>query len=237
MKLTFLGAARTVTGSCYLLEINGKKLLVDCGMFQGPKAIKALNERPFAFAPNSIDAMLLTHAHIDHSGLIPKLVKEGYKGPIHCTRSTQQLCTILLPDSAHIQESDAELANRKGLRAGRPEVRPLFTVDDAYTSLSNFYVHEFDTSFEVLPGVEAKFLVAGHILGSAIIELNLTEDGKKTKLVFTGDIGQPSGAATSSSRLSPSAVRRSCCIISRNCSRPARSPMCRSISTVPWRRR
>ena len=191
MKLTFLGAARTVTGSCYLLEINGKKLLVDCGMFQGPKAIKALNERPFAFAPNSIDAMLLTHAHIDHSGLIPKLVKEGYKGPIHCTRSTQQLCTILLPDSAHIQESDAELANRKGLRAGRPEVRPLFTVDDAYTSLSNFYVHEFDTSFEVLPGVEAKFLVAGHILGSAIIELNLTEDGKKTKLVFTGDIGQP----------------------------------------------
>ena len=190
MKLTFLGAARTVTGSCYLLEINGKKLLVDCGMFQGPKAIKALNERPFAFAPNSIDAMLLTHAHIDHSGLIPKLVKEGYKGPIHCTRSTQQLCTILLPDSAHIQESDAELANRKGLRAGRPEVRPLFTVDDAYTSLSNFYVHEFDTSFEVLPGVEAKFLVAGHILGSAIIELNLTEDGKKTKLVFTGDIGQ-----------------------------------------------
>ncbi|HCJ90620.1 MAG: MBL fold metallo-hydrolase [Acidaminococcaceae bacterium] len=191
MKLTFLGAARTVTGSCYLLEINGKKLLVDCGMFQGPKAIKALNERPFAFAPNSIDAMLLTHAHIDHSGLIPKLVREGYKGPIHCTRSTQQLCTILLPDSAHIQESDAEIANRKGLRAGRPEVQPLFTVDDAYTSLSNFYVHEFDTSFEVLPGVEAKFLVAGHILGSAIIELNLTEDGKKTKLVFTGDIGQP----------------------------------------------
>jgi metallo-beta-lactamase family protein len=191
MKLTFLGAARTVTGSCYLLEINGKKLLIDCGMFQGPKAIKALNERPFAFAPSSIDAMILTHAHIDHSGLIPKLVKEGYKGPIHCTRSTQQLCTILLPDSAHIQESDAELANRKGLRAGRPEVRPLFTVDDAYTSLSNFYVHEFDTPFDVLPGVTAKLLVAGHILGSAIVELHVTEDGKKTKLIFTGDIGQP----------------------------------------------
>lgn len=124
MKLTFLGAARTVTGSCYLLEINGKKLLVDCGMFQGPKAIKALNERPFSFAPGDIDAMILTHAHIDHSGLIPKLVKEGYQGPIHCTRSTQQLCTILLPDSAHIQESDAEFANRKGLRAAGPKYAP-----------------------------------------------------------------------------------------------------------------
>lgn len=126
MKLTFLGAARTVTGSCYLLEINGKKLLVDCGMFQGPKAIKALNERPFSFAPGDIDAMILTHAHIDHSGLIPKLVKEGYQGPIHCTRSTQQLCTILLPDSAHIQESDAEFANRKGLRAAGPKYAPFY---------------------------------------------------------------------------------------------------------------
>ena len=144
MKLTFLGAARTVTGSCYLLEIGNKKMLVDCGMFQGSKSIKDFNERPFAFNPAEIDAMVLTHAHVDHSGLIPRLVKEGFKGRVHCTKSTQQLCTILLPDSAHIQESDAEYANRKGLRAGKSRVLPLFTVDDAYTALHYFYVHNFD---------------------------------------------------------------------------------------------
>ena len=132
MKLTFLGAARTVTGSCYLLEVNGKKMLVDCGMFQGSKSIKAFNERPFAFNPAEIDAMVLTHAHVDHSGLIPRLVKEGFKGRVHCTKSTQQLCTILLPDSAHIKESDAEFANRKGLRAGKSEVLPIFTVGCLY---------------------------------------------------------------------------------------------------------
>ncbi|MCH4157789.1 MAG: MBL fold metallo-hydrolase [Acidaminococcaceae bacterium] len=191
MKLTFLGAARTVTGSCYLLEVNGKKMLVDCGMFQGSKLITQFNRRPFAFAPGSIDAMILTHAHIDHSGLIPKLVKEGYKGPIHCTKSTQQLCTILLPDSAHIQESDAEFNNRKGMRAGRPEEQPLYSVDDAYTAMTNFVVHDFDQDIEVLPGVVAKFRVAGHILGSAYVELHITENGKNTKLIFTGDIGQP----------------------------------------------
>ena len=122
MKLTFLGAARTVTGSCYLLEVNGKKMLVDCGMFQGSKSVKDFNEKPFAFNPAEVDAMVLTHAHVDHSGLIPRLVKEGFKGRVHCTKSTQQLCTILLPDSAHIQESDAAYANRKGLRAGKSQV-------------------------------------------------------------------------------------------------------------------
>lgn len=191
MKLSFLGAARTVTGSCYLLEVNGKKLLVDCGMFQGSKLITQFNWRPFAFAPGSIDAMILTHAHIDHSGLIPKLVKEGYSGPIHCTRSTQQLCTILLPDSAHIQESDAEFNNRKGMRAGRPEEQPLYTVDDAYNAMTNFVVHDFDKDVEVVPGVIARFRVAGHILGSAYVELHISENGKDTKIIFTGDIGQP----------------------------------------------
>ena len=167
MKLTFLGAARTVTGSCYLLEVNGKKMLVDCGMFQGSKSVKDFNEKPFAFNPGEIDAMVLTHAHVDHSGLIPRLVKEGFKGRVHCTKSTQQLCTILLPDSAHIQESDAEYANRKGLRAGKSQ------------------------PFEVIPGVTAKLRVAGHILGSAVVRLEIEENGKKTTMIFSGDVGQP----------------------------------------------
>ena len=122
MKITFLGATRMVTGSCYLLEIGSKKMLLDCGMFQGSKMITAFNEKDFVFAPNAIDTVVLTHAHIDHSGLIPKLIKQGYKGPVHCTKTTLELCTILLPDSAHIQESDAEFANRKGLRAGKSVV-------------------------------------------------------------------------------------------------------------------
>ena len=185
MKLTFLGAARTVTGSCYLLEVNGKKMLVDCGMFQGSKSIKAFNEKPFAFNPAEIDAMVLTHAHVDHSGLIPRLVKEGFKGRVHCTKSTQQLCTILLPDSAHIQESDAEFANRKS------QVEPLFTIDDAYIALQHFYVHNFEETFEVIPGVTAKLRVAGHILGSATVYLVIEENGKKTTMIFSGDVGQP----------------------------------------------
>ena len=191
MKLTFLGAARTVTGSCYLLEIGGRKMLVDCGMFQGSKSVKDFNERPFAFNPAEIEAMVLTHAHVDHSGLIPRLVKEGFKGRVHCTKSTQQLCTILLPDSAHIQESDAEYANRKGLRAGKAQVLPLFTVDDAYIALQHFYVHNFEEPFEVIPGVTAKLRVAGHILGSAVVRLEIEENGKKTAMIFSGDVGQP----------------------------------------------
>ena len=191
MKITFLGATRMVTGSCYLLEIGSKKMLLDCGMFQGSKMITAFNEKDFVFAPNDIDTVVLTHAHIDHSGLIPKLIKQGYKGSVHCTKTTLELCTILLPDSAHIQESDAEFANRKGLRAGKSVVEPLYTVDDAYKALQHFHTHEFGEMLEVLPGVQVKFKVAGHILGSAIVEVFVNEDGKTTKLVFTGDIGQP----------------------------------------------
>lgn len=191
MKTSFLGATRMVTGSCYLLEVGNKKMLLDCGMFQGSKMVTAFNEKEFVFAPNTIDSVVLTHAHIDHSGLIPKLVKHGYKGPVHCTKTTLELCTILLPDSAHIQESEAEFANRKGMRAGKRVVEPLYTVDDAYKALQHFRTHEFGEPVEVLPGVQVKFKVAGHILGSAIVEVLVNEDGKTTKLIFTGDIGQP----------------------------------------------
>lgn len=191
MKLTFLGAARTVTGSCYLLEVGGHKMLLDCGMFQGSKLVKSFNEREFMFAPNEIDAMVLTHAHVDHSGLIPKLAKQGFKGKVHCTKSTLELCNILLPDSAHIQESDIEQANRKGQRAGKKAQQPLFTVDDAYDALKLFKIHDFNETFQVVPGVEINFKKAGHILGSAIVEMTVKEEDKTTRLIFTGDIGQP----------------------------------------------
>lgn len=191
MKITFLGAARTVTGSCYLIEVGEKKMLVDCGMFQGSKLVKAFNEKNFLFHPGEIDAVVLTHAHVDHSGLLPKLVKEGFHGPIYCTKSTEELCSILLPDSAHIQESDAEFANRKGMRAGKNFVEPLFTVDDANRALKLFRVRDFGREFGVIPGVRVTLRVAGHILGSAFVEMSVEEEGERTRLIFTGDIGQP----------------------------------------------
>lgn len=191
MKITFLGAARTVTGSCYLMETGGHKILVDCGMFQGSKLVKAFNEKEFLFNPGDIEAVVLTHAHVDHSGLLPKLVKEGFQGPIHATKSTQELCSILLPDSAHIQEGDAELANRKGMRAGKKWVEPLFTVDDAARTMTHFRIHDFNQEFQVVPGINVIFKVAGHILGSAFVEVTVKETDKTTRLLFTGDIGQP----------------------------------------------
>lgn len=191
MKITFLGATRTVTGSCYLLEVGAHKFLVDCGMFQGSKLIKALNEKEFLFHPGEIEAVVLTHAHVDHSGLLPKLVKEGFRGPIYCTKSTEELCSILLPDSAHIQEGEAEYANRKGMRAGKKIVEPLFTVDDASRALHLFKLRSFCEPFNIVPGVTVTFRVAGHILGSAFVEMSVTEGDKKTRLIFTGDIGQP----------------------------------------------
>lgn len=184
MKITFLGATRTVTGSCYLLEVGAHKFLVDCGMFQGSKLIKALNEKEFLFHPGEIEAVVLTHAHVDHSGLLPKLVKEGFRGPIYCTKSTEELCSILLPDSAHIQEGEAEYANRKGMRAGKKIVEPLFTVDDASRALHLFKLRSFGEPFNIVPGVTVTFRVAGHILGSAFVEMSVTEGDKKTRLIL-----------------------------------------------------
>jgi metallo-beta-lactamase family protein len=190
MKLTFLGAAKIVTGSSYLLEVGTQKILIDCGMFQGSKTITAFNRREFLYDPTSIDCVLLTHAHIDHSGLLPKLCKSGFKGPIYATRVTNELCGIMLPDSAHIQEFDAEIANRKGQRAGKEPVEPLYTIDDAYACLGHFTPVDYDKDVTI-ENVVVRFRDAGHILGSAMLEIYVTEEGKTTKLLFSGDLGQP----------------------------------------------
>ena len=191
MKLTFLGAAKIVTGSSYLLEVDTQKILIDCGMFQGSKTITAFNRRDFLYDPTAIDCVLLTHAHIDHSGLLPKLCKSGFKGPIYATRVTHELCGIMLPDSAHIQGFDAEIANRKGKRAGRKPVEPLYTIEDAYATLEHFSPVDYDKEVALSPNVVVRFRDAGHILGSAMLEVMVNEEGKTTKLVFSGDLGQP----------------------------------------------
>ena len=191
MQLTFLGAAMTVTGSSFLLETSDRKILIDCGMFQGSKTLQAFNRRPFPYNPGEIDAVFLTHAHIDHSGLLPKLVKEGFKGVIYATKSTTELCSIMLPDSAHIQEFDAEIANRKGKRAGRPPAEPIYTIEDARNSLTYFSSVKYNVEMQVSDTVTVRFRDAGHILGSSILEVWVTEEGKATKLVFSGDLGQP----------------------------------------------
>ena len=191
MKLRFLGAAHTVTGSSYLLETKETKLLIDCGMFQGSKRIRSLNYEDFLFNPADIDGVLLTHAHIDHCGLIPKLCRDGFKGLVYATKVTCELAAIMLPDSAHIQESDAELQNRKGKRSGDVPVKPLYSIDDAAAALEHFSVVPYDEELILTDHIRVIFHDAGHIMGSAIIEVLVTENGKTTKLVFSGDLGQP----------------------------------------------
>jgi metallo-beta-lactamase family protein len=191
MKLQFLGAAHTVTGSCFLLETDKGKVLIDCGMFQGAKRIRELNYEDFKFNPAEIDSVLLTHAHVDHCGLIPKLCKTGFKGSIYATKVTCELAQIMLPDSAHIQESDAEFINRKGQRKGVLPVKPLYTLADAAASLHQFVKVPYDEKIQIMDGIEAVYYDAGHIIGSAVIEVCVTENGLMTKLVFSGDVGQP----------------------------------------------
>lgn len=180
-----------VTGSSFLLENGSHKILVDCGMFQGSKPVRALNYRDFAFDPASLDCVLLTHAHIDHSGLLPKLCKQGFKGPIYATKVTAELCNIMLPDSAHIQEFDAEIANRKGRRAGKKAVEPLYTVAEAFACLQQFPPVAYDQQLDLVDEIRVVFHDAGHILGSSIVELNVTEGAETVKLLFSGDLGQP----------------------------------------------
>lgn len=190
VSLAFLGAASTVTGSCYLLETPGGRLLVDCGLFQGTKTIRELNYNDFPFEPASIDALLLTHAHIDHSGLVPKLVRKGFKGPIVATGPTAELLGFMLPDSGYIQESEVERLNRRNRRRGRPPVEPIYTQADAVRALDQIRPCELGEWLEPLPGVRARFWNAGHILGSASIEIEIdAAGGQPLRLLFSGDIG------------------------------------------------
>lgn len=189
MKLTFYGACRTVTGSCFLLETNETKILVDCGMFQGSKELKARNYGDFPFIPGEIDYVVLTHAHIDHSGLIPKLIKRGFKGSILATKATMDLCSIMLPDSGYIQELEIERKNRKLKRAGQPLLQPIYDHFDANKAMFQFKGLDYDIPAKISSDITLVLRDAGHILGSSIAEIFVKEGNKETKLVFSGDIG------------------------------------------------
>lgn len=189
MKVTFLGATKTVTGSNYLVEAAGKKFLVDCGMWQGKAELEEENFHEFDFNPAEIDFMLLTHAHIDHSGRIPKLYNEGFKNKIYAHKATCDLCALMLPDSGHIQEMENEWKNRKRMRKGEEPREPLYTAEQAARCLEIFEPVKYDEIIEITPEIHVRFNDAGHMLGSSIIELWVDEDGKRTKTVFSGDIG------------------------------------------------
>jgi len=189
MKLTFLGAAGEVTGSCFLVEAQGARFLVDCGLFQGGREAERRNRARFAFAPRALDFVLLTHAHIDHSGLLPRLVAEGFRGPVHATAATCDLLEVMLTDSAHIQEKEAARAREANAAAGEQDP-PLYSVGDAEGALRQLVPVAYDAEFVPRPGVRVRLRDAGHILGSAIIELWVDEGEARCKLVFSGDIGQ-----------------------------------------------
>ncbi len=186
MKLTFAGAAGTVTGSRYLLETGSRKILLDCGLFQGFKQLRLRNWAKFPIAPRRIDAVVLSHAHLDHSGYLPALVRDGYRGPIYATPATRELCEILLRDSAHLQEDEAEFANRHGF-SKHAVAKPLYTMRDAERAMDLFSEVEFDEEFQLDEGLMGKLLPAGHLLGASIVSLRR---GKRT-LVFSGDLGRP----------------------------------------------
>ena len=191
MKVQLLGAARTVTGSCYMIEACGARFCVDCGMHQGNKAIEERN-RASVYNAGHIDFMLVTHAHMDHSGLIPRMVKEGYNKPVYCTKATRELLEIMLLDSAHIQETEAMLAARKYSRRGlKNPPQALYTTEDAQKSALLLRTVEYHQTLEPCPGVKAVYYDAGHILGSGFLRLEITENGKSTSLIFSGDIGRP----------------------------------------------
>ena len=189
MNVKFLGAAMSVTGTCHLITTDKYKILLDCGQFQGSKALEELNEKDFGFDPLEIDFVILSHAHIDHSGRIPLLTKRGYTGKIYCTDATADLVEIMLKDSGYIHEKEAEWANRKAERSGKPFVQPLYTFEDAAASAKYLEPVIYGQLFDINPDVRVRFNDAGHILGSSIIELWIREGDHVSKIVFSGDLG------------------------------------------------
>jgi metallo-beta-lactamase family protein len=185
--LTFLGAARTVTGSKYLLEVDDQRFLIDCGQFQGLRELRRRNWSAFPFDPSTLSAVLLTHAHIDHSGLLPRLVANGFRGRIYCTAGTASLCSLVLPDAAHLQEEDARLANERGYSRWSP-AEPLFTMADAAAALKQLHVIDFDQPIDIGPGLQAEFNHSGHLLGSAFVRVFRTRGGER--ILFGGDLGR-----------------------------------------------
>jgi metallo-beta-lactamase family protein len=188
-KITFLGAAGTVTGSKYLIEAAGKRLLVDCGLFEGSRELRQRNWEPLPIDLASIDWVLLTHAHIDHTGYLPRLVRDGFRGPIYANGATRELCALLLPDSAHLQEEDARYAARKGYSRHKPPL-PLYTVAESHAALAQFREIPRAGAFTISPEFSVRPHDAGHILGSSWVELAITENGKQTVVVFSGDLGR-----------------------------------------------
>ena len=186
MKLTFFGAAKAVTGSCHCVEANGRKVLVDCGLQQGRDE---RDNSELDFVPIYVDDVVVTHAHIDHSGRLPLLVKQGFRGNIYCTRLTAELLSIMLRDSAHIQESDAAYENQKGRRSGKEPVEPLYTIVDVERTLRHIVTCDYEQELNIADGIKIRFVDAGHLLGSASVEMWLTEEGETRKIVFSGDIG------------------------------------------------
>jgi metallo-beta-lactamase family protein len=191
MKISFHGASRCVTGSKHLLTLqNGKKILLDCGMFQGMgKETDALN-RHWGFEPRDIDYLILSHAHIDHSGLIPRLVSDGFTGKIFCTPATRELTSVLLEDSAGIQEDEIKYVNKKRKAAGQPPLKPLYTTEEAHKAIDQFHAVDYNLWFKLEDGLELQYTDAGHIIGSAAVHLKVYEGGSQRQLTFSGDVGR-----------------------------------------------
>jgi metallo-beta-lactamase family protein len=190
MKIGFHGAAQTVTGSRHLLHINGHRLLLDCGLYQGHRDDTYSRNRNFPFDPAGVDAVILSHAHIDHSGNLPHLVGQGFGGPIHATFATRGMTDMMTRDAGHIQEEDAAFLNRRRRRKGQPLIEPLYTAADAEKATHQLTGHPYDQAFEPIPGVQARFIEAGHILGSAGVVLDIDDSGNPLRLMFSGDIGR-----------------------------------------------
>jgi metallo-beta-lactamase family protein len=190
MRVQFWGAARTVTGSMHLLEANGRKLLLDCGLYQGRRKEAFERNRSLPFDAKDIDAVVLSHAHIDHSGNLPSLLKAGFRGCIYSTSATRDLCAYMLVDSAHLQENDVHFVNKRRKKQGKKLFEPLYTKEDAIDALQQFHTVDYDHSFQPVPGVTVRFRDAGHILGSAIVVVDAKEDGRGTRLIFSGDVGR-----------------------------------------------